>query len=57
MREYRAKTVPIISIFEARGLVRWVDATLPIGEVSERIDTRLDPLLIEIGQNAVFYRG
>lgn len=57
MREYHAKTVPIISIFEARGLVRWVDATLPIGEVSERIDTRLDPLLIEIGQNTVFYRG
>jgi adenylate kinase len=42
MAEYRAKTAPILPIYEARGLVRRVDGMAPIGEVARSIDAVLD---------------
>ena len=42
MAEYRAKTAPILPIYEARGLVRRVDGMAPIGEVGRAIDAVLD---------------
>lgn len=42
MKEYRAKTQPILPFYEARGLVRRVDGMAPIDEVAARIDAILD---------------
>ena len=42
MAEYRAKTAPILPIYEARGLVRHVDGMAPIAEVGAAIDAILD---------------
>ena len=41
MAEYRAKTAPILPIYEARGLVRRVDGMADIDEVSRAIETVL----------------
>jgi len=38
MAEYRAKTAPILPIYEARGLVKRVDGMAPIAEVSAGIE-------------------
>ena len=42
MAEYRAKTAPIIPIYEARGLVRRVDGMADIGHVTSAIEAILD---------------
>ena len=42
MAEYRAKTAPIIPIYEARGLVRRVDGMADIAEVTAAIEAILD---------------
>mgnify|MGYP006171849301 CR=1 FL=1 len=42
MAEYRAKTAPILPLYEARGLVRHVDGMAPIPEVAARIDAILE---------------
>jgi adenylate kinase len=42
MAEYRAKTAPILPVYEVRGLVRRVDGMAPIGEVGRAIDAILD---------------
>lgn len=42
MAEYRAKTAPIIPIYDARGLVRRVDGMADIAEVTAAIETILD---------------
>ena len=42
MAEYRAKTAPILPIYEARGLVRRVDGMADIGEVTAAIEAILD---------------
>jgi adenylate kinase len=42
MAEYRAKTAPILPIYEARGLVRRVDGMADIGQVGREIDAILD---------------
>jgi len=42
MEEYRAKTAPILPIYEAKGLVRRVDGMAPIEEVGRQIDAILD---------------
>ena len=42
MAEYRAKTAPILPVYEARGLVSRVDGMAPIGEVGRAIDAILD---------------
>ena len=42
MAEYRAKTAPILPIYEARGLVRRVDGMADIDEVSRAIGAVLD---------------
>lgn len=42
MAEYRAKTAPILPIYEARGLVRRVDGMAEIDEVAAQIDAILD---------------
>jgi adenylate kinase len=42
MAEYRAKTAPILPVYEARGLVRRVDGMAPIGEVNDAIEAILD---------------
>lgn len=41
MAEYRAKTEPILPIYEARGLLRRVDGMADIGEVSAAIESIL----------------
>ena len=41
MAEYRAKTAPILPIYEAQGLVKRVDGMAPIGEVSAGIEAIL----------------
>lgn len=41
MAEYRAKTAPILPIYEARGLVRRVDGMADIAEVTEAIEAVL----------------
>ncbi|BBC72514.1 adenylate kinase [Altererythrobacter sp. B11] len=38
MAEYRAKTAPILPIYEARGIVSRVDGMAPIGEVTAAIE-------------------
>ena len=42
MAEYRAKTAPILPIYEARGLVRRVDGMADIAHVGAAIDAILD---------------
>jgi adenylate kinase len=42
MAEYRAKTAPILPIYEAKGLVRRVDGMAPIDQVGAAIDAILD---------------
>ncbi|MBC9033606.1 adenylate kinase [Sphingomonas sp. JC676] len=42
MAEYRAKTAPILPIYEAKGLVRRVDGMADIAVVGEQIDAILD---------------
>ena len=42
MAEYRAKTAPILPIYQTRGLVRRVDGMAPIAEVGAAIDAILD---------------
>ncbi len=42
MAEYRAKTAPILPIYEARGLVRRVDGMASIDTVTQAIDGILD---------------
>lgn len=42
MAEYRAKTAPILPIYEARGLVRRVDGMADIAEVTRSIEVILD---------------
>jgi adenylate kinase len=41
MAEYRAKTAPILPIYEAQGLVKRIDGMAPIGEVSAGIEAIL----------------
>jgi adenylate kinase len=42
MAEYRAKTAPILPIYDARGLVHRVDGMADIETVHEAIDAILD---------------
>lgn len=42
MAEYRAKTAPILPIYEARGLVRRVDGMADIANVTDAIEAILD---------------
>ena len=42
MQEYRAKTAPILPIYEARGLVRKVDGMADIDQVTKTIEAILD---------------
>ncbi len=42
MTEYRAKTAPILPIYEQRGLVRRVDGMADIGHVTQAIEDILD---------------
>jgi adenylate kinase len=42
MAEYRAKTAPILPLYEARGIVARVDGMADIGEVGAAIDAILD---------------
>lgn len=42
MAEYRAKTAPILPIYEARGLVRRVDGMADIAHVTQAIEAILD---------------
>jgi adenylate kinase len=41
MAEYRAKTAPILPIYDARGIVRRIDGMAEIGEVTEAIEAIL----------------
>ena len=41
MVEYRAKTAPILPIYEARGIVTRVDGMAPIDRVNDAIETIL----------------
>lgn len=41
MAEYRAKTAPILPIYDARGIVTRVDGMAPIDEVNDAIETVL----------------
>ena len=41
MAEYRAKTAPILPLYEARGIVTRVDGMAPIGEVTRALDAAL----------------
>jgi adenylate kinase len=42
MAEYRAKTAPILPIYEARGLVARVDGMGDIDQVTQAIEAILD---------------
>ena len=42
MAEYRAKTEPIIPIYEQQGLVRRVDGMADIAHVTQAIESILD---------------
>ncbi|MGN6278822.1 MAG: adenylate kinase [Sphingomonas sp.] len=42
MAEYRAKTAPILPLYEARGLVRRVDGMADMGDVTRAIEAILD---------------
>ncbi|AYJ86068.1 adenylate kinase [Sphingomonas paeninsulae] len=44
MAEYRAKTAPILPIYEARGLLRKIDGMADIGIVSAAIEAILGPI-------------
>lgn len=46
MAEYRAKTAPILPIYEARGLLHQIDGMADIGVVSAAIETILGPVAI-----------
>src|SRR3546814_12446861 len=41
MAEYRAKTAPILPIYDARGIVAHIDGMAPIDEVNDPIETIL----------------
>jgi adenylate kinase len=41
MAEYRAKTAPILPLYEARGIVRRVDGMAPIDQVTESVEAFL----------------
>ncbi|MGN6500372.1 MAG: adenylate kinase [Tsuneonella sp.] len=41
MSEYRAKTAPILPLYEARGIVTRIDGMAPIDEVAARLDALL----------------
>jgi adenylate kinase len=41
LAEYRAKTAPILPLYEARGIVTRVDGMAPIGQVEQAIETVL----------------
>ena len=43
MAEYRAKTAPILPIYEARGIVAHVDGMAPIDQVNDAIEAILAP--------------
>ncbi len=43
MAEYRAKTAPILPIYEARGIVTRVDGMAPIDQVNDAIEAVLAP--------------
>lgn len=43
MAEYRAKTAPILPIYDARGIVARVDGMAPIDEVNDAIEAVLAP--------------
>jgi len=43
MAEYRAKTAPILPIYEARGIVTRVDGMAPIDQVNDAIEAILAP--------------
>ncbi|WP_428631596.1 adenylate kinase [Sphingopyxis sp.] len=43
MAEYRAKTAPILPIYDARGIVTRVDGMAPIDEVNDAIEAVLAP--------------
>lgn len=43
MAEYRAKTAPILPIYDARGIVTRVDGMAPIDQVNDAIETILAP--------------
>ena len=43
MAEYRAKTAPILPIYDARGIVTRVDGMAPIDEVNDAIEAVLTP--------------
>ena len=42
MAEYRAKTAPILPIYEARGIVSRVDGMADMNDVAKAIDAILD---------------
>jgi adenylate kinase len=42
MKEYRAKTAPILPYYEAKGLVRRVNGMSSVDEVGAEIDSILD---------------
>ncbi len=42
MAEYRAKTAPILPLYEARGLVKRVDGMADIAHVTDAIEDILD---------------
>ena len=42
MAEYRAKTAPILPIYEEKGLVRRVDGMKSVEEVAAAIDAIMD---------------
>ena len=42
MAEYRAKTAPILPIYQSRGLVEQIDGMADIAQVSAAIDGILD---------------
>ena len=42
MAEYRAKTAPILPLYEARGIVTRVDGMAPIDEVAKQIEKAID---------------
>ena len=41
MAEYRAKTAPILPLYEARGIVRRIDGMAPIDEVTASVEAVL----------------
>jgi len=45
MEEYRAKTAPILPLYEARGLLVRVDGMSSVEKVAEQIDGVLGPAI------------